>query len=662
MGQKDKYKNKKAKTAVWILAGLFLTMLLLFSVGAMQAGSLGLFSPDDFWVRVNQKWSGDEDGSWTKPFIKFSDGWKLVEQSVGSADFPAVVVINDGHYAAAGRYNQPARLEIYDDGSAREGNIILEPFPDLQGMANPEDCPWGSPDCNRCVANVEDSFNNIRDHGEILGFQMGGHPPPDWGPLSKYHKHWQGVQRLSVAPNAEDAGKYMVITRDDIIVDGTGYSGFQIVYMGSRSGGGDRYRSNRLQPQWPYARTTPPGSDVVIKTQLIDDEHEHPGGIQVLGQFLIVGVGEEVHLYDLGNPSEPIHLGPEEEGTVDGIGPIFTRPEKSGSSTSLAKLQNGRYLLVISSSDARPLDFYISDEPNALLGDAAKIKFSNFDRVTSSEIEEIFGDKAGGGYQNINLVTECGSGQLYLLGTHNNGGCIGNICQPWKEDWADLYKVQEIANEITLERIIYQNAKGEDIPGRHFYCTAGFDPDNGLCNFDAAAGLYVDPDGQMILYATEHDNQGPDESVDFMEFRQVPRSAADPQGICSSFDEAWIELYRNDFADTEGLGESIMIDWADRDLEDYRDFSHFDPYAYPDYLSTGWWDWDGGRISSLSWCLPQGQNLYTLWEIPNFGGKSLALQGNGQVQEVPNLHKFQGANYGDMISSSCWFNDDGCAP
>lgn len=661
MNNKQTKNSGKRRTLLPLLLLLFLVGLLFLAHPLVEqqisAAALDRFSPQDFIVRVNQKWTGAENGTWAEPFITFMDGWDFVQDQVGSADFPAVLFINGGHYAAAGSYDQPAIWAIHDDGRGLKGPVVLEPFPELRGIANPQDCPWGSPDCNRCVADVEGAFGNLRDHGEILAFHMGDHPAPEWGLGTAYHKHWQGLQRLAVAPDGQDAGRYMVLTRDDINVDGAGYSGFQIVYMGSRSDQGERLRSNRLIPRKPFRDSPPPAEDIVVKTQLIDGEHEHPGGIQVLGQFLIVGVDEEVHLYDLSDPRRPEHLGPPETGALDGIGPIFTRPGKTGSSTSLAKLSSGRYLLVISSSDARPLDFYISDQANALLNDPADITFSNFDRLTSDQISVIFGDKAQGGYQSINLITECGSGQLYLIGSHNNGGCIGSACDPWEEDRAVLYKVDVINQRINLEKIPYG-----DGDGRHFYCTQGFDSGNGFCNFDAAAGIYVDPSGQLILYAAEHDNDGPDETVEFMEFRQVPRQSQDPQGSCSTLEEAWVELYRNDFNDSAGLGESLVIDYRDRDLEDYRNYGFFDPYGGETMSGTGWWDYGGGRISSLRWCLPSGGPDYLLWEKEYFSGWHLTLEGSGHVEAIPNLHNFNNQNRGDAISSSCWTDESGCTP
>ena len=42
-----------------------------------------------------------------------------------------------------------------------------------------------------------------------------------------------------------------------------------------------------------------------------------------------------------------------------------------------------------------------------------------------------------------------------------------------------------------------------------------------LLNFAAASTFYISPSGELIFYATEHDNDGPDESVKVGEWRHV---------------------------------------------------------------------------------------------------------------------------------------------
>src|SRR5262245_39255666 len=50
-------------------------------------------------------------------------------------------------------------------------------------------------DSNRCVPDVIAQFDNLKDHGEIMGFRDGGRSV-GYPPLDTDDQHWQGVQRL----------------------------------------------------------------------------------------------------------------------------------------------------------------------------------------------------------------------------------------------------------------------------------------------------------------------------------------------------------------------------------------------------------------------------------------------------------------------------------
>lgn len=264
----------------------------------------------------------------------------------------------------------------------------------------------------------------------------------------------------------------------------------------------------------------------VNKTVFISTEHSHPGGVQVLGDFIAVGTGPTVQFYDVGNP-----------GTLGGIdligriepviGYLPDRSPKSGSSTSLAKLQNGRYLLMVSSSDACPVHFYVSDEPEALVGTTPTIQFSNFGYYAKSVTagtggKEIWDcgetrdqeNQEWDTYQNMSLVTDCQSGDLYVVATANRDSTAGcpfedYPCIPNGIDYADLYSVDVVGDAYTLTRIAST-------------------PFNATHKFDAAAGLYVDPAGRMYIYATEYGHT--DMIVHFNEYGPDINVSHTPEG------------------------------------------------------------------------------------------------------------------------------------
>jgi len=345
---------------------------------------------------------------------------------------------------------------------------------------------------------------------------------------------------------------------------------------------------------------------VITKTVWIDEKEEHPGGIQVMGNILAVGAGDEVHFYDLADPPNPVHLGPDDPDAHDGVGFTIYREGLSGSSTSMAKLADGRYMLVVSNTDADPLTFYISNQPDDL--DLSE-GFSIFEVWKGDELD----DHDWSAYQSINLVTDCHQGELYLIGTHNTGKIF------FGKDFADLFRVdyKEDTNDIEITK----ESK------LHTYCDYR---GKKHCNFDAAGGVYVDPSGRMLLYAAEHASDGPDNSVKFMEFRQVPH-----ESCSSNIENSWIELYDDDHWEDR----SLMIDYIDRELENYTDYSKVD-------------DFDE-KISSARWCLPDNW-VYYLFSGPKAQGQLLPLYGNGDMREIDDMKKHA---FGDKTWSSYFIED-----
>lgn len=461
-------------------------------------------------------------------------------------------------------------------------------FPEIIGDTS---CPYGSRDCNRCAYDVVNSVNKLSTYGEPLGFHIGAHPEPSFNPFTKdFHGHFQGVQRVSTT-----SGDYLVVSQDDMKSTSGDWSGLGIVRLTSRDGDGYRWRSNRLLKNLDFEYTAPPDPDMIVTTVWITNEHDHPGGFQILGDYLAVGTDHLVHLYDLANPEAPIDMGV-----------VLDRPGFSSSTTSLAKLADGHYLLVVSNSDAEQLDFYFSSQPNSI---------SEFIFYDSFHKDEVLGGDWHA-YQNMNLVTECGTGDVYLIGTYN-GGWFKTY---WGEDRAVVYSIQKsLSGEIILEEQL----------SKHLHCAYRGEAD---CNFDAAAGIYVDPSGQIILYSTEHDNDGPKGNdskgtVKVKEFRPVPHNSS-----CESINDAWIELYDDhDFND-----RNLMIDYIDRTQEDYSNYHNVE-------------DFDN-KPTSVRWCLPSGWR-YSLYWHNTYAGKELALYGTGKPREISDLkdHNFNEASSSKFV-------------
>ncbi|WNG58949.1 hypothetical protein F0U59_32625 [Archangium gephyra] len=425
-------------------------------------------------------------------------------------------------------------------------------------------------------------MNGLRDHGDVLGF----HPIGD--PVTLSH-HWQGIQRL---PGA--GGRYLAVSQSGKT------KAFTVVEMGSRNTDGARFRSNRLEPHISYPATLPPGSDQAITDAWFwDMSYTHAGGMQASGNLLAVplesspsGENGRVVFYDMATPWSPVRLPVSQWGQTQDAG-----------TASLAKLSDGRFLLILGRADANNLEFYRSAGGDLRSADAGFVPLDNWNE---GELRSAIGDREFGDYQNLDLVTQC-DGSLFLAGTHLNIAT--------GEDWIDLFRLTEESGQAVITKV----AK------KHLYCgypSPGYDSGtNRQCNLDAAGGVYVDPWGQLIVYGTEHDNDGPGSSVKMMEFR-----AAFPNPGCDSdINRAFVELY-----DDSGFSDrGLMIDYPDYTRENYSNFSSIEGF--------------NDKASAVRYCLPHGWRA-RLYEHSNFGGGYRELNGRGSL----NLNN---VSFGDKTSS-----------
>jgi hypothetical protein len=471
-------------------------------------------------------------------------------------------------------------------GAAAAGVLGLAASPPAAaqgGFAADVSCTWGARDCNPPARNLLSQFRRLRDHGDIWGFRMGPAPDVNMG------KHWQGVQRL-----AADQGRYMVVSRSGKNVS------FVVVHLPSRNGSRERLRSNRIGAR--SARRRPPAGDRVVKVVRSDAGFDHSGGIQSVGQFLAVGLEEggrsRVVFWDLGNPRNPRRLG---------IVPHTTGVKGAGT-VSIAKLRSGRYLLIVGGANANTLDLYLSRVGTTPAS-------PNFQHVaTWKEKQLVGGDSEFGNYQNLGLVADAG-GTLHLIGTHRNrGGGLG-------DDFADLFRLERTPQAPRIRKIA----------SRHLYCGG---PGGNQCNLDAAGGVYVSPSGGLLLYGTEHDNDGPGGTVKAEEFRPAPHRSS-----CSSILDSWVELYDDTGFDRD---RGVMIDYVDRGLRNYLNYD----------LVEGFED----KSSAARWCLPVGWRFRMYQHKRGCRGRTVDLVGSGVPGSDPRFGDGSGAvrRFNDQVSCSRW--------
>jgi hypothetical protein len=204
-------------------------------------------------------------------------------------------------------------------------------------------------------------------------------------------------------------------------------------------------------------------------------------------------------------------------------------------------------------------------------------------------------------YQNMNMITQCEDGQLYVIGMY--GDLVGG------EDWMDIFQLD--IDDATYDATLTLVAQ------RHFYCSYGGMSDQ--ANFKKSAGMYVDRERRLVLYATNGDNDGPEATLCGLEFRSqyhatsIPGPPGDPWDVAPVYSDGWVELYEGDNEETR----SLMIDFDDRLREDYRYLADVE-------------DFDN-KASYARWCLPVGVRCI-LYQNADFGGSSLVLAGTGDFE------------------------------
>ncbi len=480
------------------------------------------------------------------------------------------------------------------------------------------------PTANRCVPNPVGQLQALRDHGDILGFNMGaGYPNP-----APYSYHWQGIQRLPIG-----GGRLFAVSSSNAPATG---GHLAIVQLGSRGTAGGRLRSNRLSTTTQDWNVQPAGSDGIVQDLLVNTVFNHPGGLQTLGRYLLVPLERtgdsadlaRVYLYDTLGTTDPWSCNP-----ATGVGCLtkkwgFVVGATGAGTVSAARLADGRYVMVTTRKGISTLEVHVSQAGKALTDPTAFGTWGSFEGLwnSTSPWEE---------YQNLSMLVGC-DGQLYLLGSHNNGSEPWSVFGGWDEDWLDLFELHLVPSGT-------RNADGDPsltvgltkVANRHLYC--GTSAGKTQCNLMAGGGAWVDPQGRLYFYATEHDNDGPGGSVKMMEFR--PGNHLDDPGTsgvegCPSLSSAYVEL----FDGTSYGGTSLMIDYADRLRRNYANFGT--AFDFHD------------RARSARFCIPSGTR-YRLWKDSNRTGASVDLVGTGARQSVSWSTNLQ-------LSSGCYHNGTSC--
>lgn len=552
----------------------------------------------------------------------------------------------------------------------------------------------------RFLPDVVAQFNSLSERPESMGFELNG-------PDASACRHLQAVTRTEAA----DGTPYLLVSRSGILPpvtdcpyqiggDGNPTSNLYVVRMGSRDKTGERLRSNRLRPDLTSTQTPPEAQDTVVKSIPFDEplnadgtlplwpKYGHPAGMQQVGN--IVGLALQnngdrlfppppfvsglpktmIQFLDVSDPESPrVSSQFPLEDEVEQAGVLGLTP--CGADRIGVPCATGHYLMVTTGGDNRVLRFYESSstpgcgrtacDDGTDLG-SPDLTWTLLDTWTAdhgfdctplgqctprlSDDEIRLGENWHNDHQTLQFLREGDlRGALYLAGAR--GHFLG-------DDFMDLYRVELEGSEVRLthvstrHKVSHPAGEGENAGAR-------------IANFGAGTGFHVTPSGELLFYATEHDNDGPEgtngrASVKMGEWRHIdlvrrnsptlfpsltlPEAFSVPEGGTVLLQgsgqpplaKAWIQLY----ADRNYTGRDLLVEYPDRPKDNFDDFRRLDPGFVGDV------DGFSDEASSWRWFAPQGCTIrvndddFGDSDFPGQGTRTLA--GTGVRMRAPDLN------------------------
>lgn len=461
------------------------------------------------------------------------------------------------------------------------------------------------------VDDVVSQFISLSHHPDPISVNQGV------GQDSTLCKHYQGVVRHY----GLDGTPYLIISRSGQRASCT-FCGFdcsddpaEIVFarMGSRPKHGERMRSNILNPNLSFKDTTPPAQDIIETSMVFDGTGNrtawmHAGGMQLVDDVLIVPMERaypndsttgSLVLIDVIDPANPRVINE------------FFLPYQAGVFAMAKDPVTDRYLMVVSGGDTKTLRWYetnSSDLFDSNLGITLLDTWHVDDFNVPTDVKDNW-EK----WQTLNFIRQT-DGQLYLATTDNTSAFDDDD----GSHLAGLFRVTNSGNNFNL---VYQTERKLKLD----------DPRTG--NAAASGGFYVSPSGQLILYTTEHENEGPNNAIRCGELRSYNVSTFDA-GYRDPSSDSWIELYNDESGwNDSSPDKSLMLDKIDYGLENWLDLDK----------ENGW----GDEPDSVRYRLPVGHQVL-LFEDQNFNGSYLRLVGDGSIQSISKLDEF---SFGDKIHS-----------
>ena len=564
------------------------------------------------------------------------------------------------------------------------------------------------------VNDVIGQFNQLALRPDPLAFGVSNAPDPT------LRKHFQGIVRKH-GPGVP----YLFLSRSGKDVEcpfdcDDDPGNIYIVRMESRDTNGERLRSNRLVRDWsitstlpggfPNAWATPPDPrDKTVGKITFNGlngwpNYGHPGGMQLVGDVLVVplsdpydgGPANNILFIDVSNPETPVlrsqfdPLQVSDPSGEFGAGLLAITPVQNPDGSGV------RYIMLIAGGDNKDVRLYRSRSTTLKQVNGETVPDANgpTDLKASNLSWEFVRNWTGGQlddegkdtwpnskvHQMFNFVRQGSlNGRLFLLGARNDE----SVYFPGGgTDFLDLYEihVDQYGNpaDDLLTHIERKHVSTDSIGG------AG-----DTSHFTGSAGVYVSPSGELIVYASQHDNEGPDEllpggergrqTVRFGEWRHremvrpnspTLRPSVEATGTVEvdegsttllfargkpAITRAWFQFFEDD-----GIGVSDNFDGNDWLAVDYQDS---DKDNYDDFTKLMWHFND--NAGSWRWFAPVGCTLRANQHSSgdsDFPGRRKTLVGTGLVEEAGDLDAVTDdageGSMDDMISSVQFFCED----
>ncbi len=505
----------------------------------------------------------------------------------------------------------------------------------------------GRADGMRFVPDATHAIRTLMQRPDALGFHIDGTPDPTTC------KHYQGMVRVDAA----DGTPYFLVSRsgntpnvpgpDDQVCAGQTDNGYLIVVrMGSRPRHGERLRSNRLARGRLITATAPPQTDRAVRyftvvggnpaaadpaerPGLVPGEavgmpervYQHPGGMSLVGHMLALALEHprqegylprtQIMFFDVSNPEAPVFRS--QYTPINGAGEV----RASAGVVAVTPLPGGLYLMVTAGGEKnRTWFFYRSTLPDL---SSPGLSWDYIGSAPGPSVED--------GHQTLAFLRE-GSmdGALYVAGSRGHPVYADR-------DRIDLYRV-------TCETV--DCAGGEHIEistvwhGRRITPAPSSGEIGMLGNLAAASAFHVTPSGELIFYATEHDNGGPDGTVRAGEWRniEVVRDGSPTlmPGVAVSAPVSVLE------------GGTVRLSGSARppitrpfiQLFSNLDFTGYSAIADIEDIALEEWNDLRGVAESWNWYAPPGCRIVA---VDHDGAGARTLSGTGLVQRDPDLRE-----------------------